>query len=214
MALENISAFARLAGVSRAAVYKAINRGRVIVDKNRQINTTNRLNADFLKSHKRDEKPAKSKTKPKRKTTTKPGSKPRPRPTRPKAKTSGQSLDLDDSEDGTTRSDAELQKTLAQITQIHVRTDKERQQLIDRDIVRNMLAKLSAIDVNELLTLGSNIAPEVAGLCGKEKPAIILKISKLIEDRCYRVLEHRQRQIKDFLEKMKAEQLDVEDPQE
>ena len=170
----------------------------------------------------RSKKKTAARAKPKRRTAkpAKPGppksaeakpKKPKPRAAIPLYGQGSSDNNGEDSEESPTRAQAELDKVYAQIDKYRVQTDKERQTLIDRDLVRVILAQLSAIDVNELLTLGSNIAPDVAGICGKEKPRIILKIQKLIEERCYRVLEHRKKKINEFLDRIKAEQIDETD---
>ena len=111
---------------------------------------------------------------------------------------------------GSARSNAELAQIEARIEKLQVGTAKERQELVDRELVRSLLGNLATIDQNELLTIPANVAPEVAGLCGTDDSKVVLKISKLIEKKLYGVLKHRARLLTDFLKRVKAEPLEPE----
>ena len=107
------------------------------------------------------------------------------------------------------RADAEFRQIEARIEKLQVGTARERQELVDRDLVRSLIGTLATIDQNELLTIPANVAPEVAGLCGADDSKIVLKISKLIEKKLYGFLKHRRRLLTDFLKKVKAEPLEA-----
>lgn len=108
---------------------------------------------------------------------------------------------------GQTRADAELRKVQAKTEQIEIKTAKDRQELVERSLVRWLFGILATIDQNEFLTIPANVASEIAGLCGKEDSKTVVKIAKLLEEKMYGVLQHRERVVKDFLEKVKAEPL-------
>lgn len=108
---------------------------------------------------------------------------------------------------GGSRANAELAQIEARIEKLKVGTAKERQELVDRELVRSLLGNLATIDQNELLTIPANVAPEVAGLCGTDDSKVVLKVSKLIEKKLYGVLKHRARLLTDFLKRVKAEPL-------
>ncbi len=111
---------------------------------------------------------------------------------------------------GGSRADAELAQIEARIEKLQVGTAKERQELVDRELVRSLLGHLATIDQNELLTIPANVAPEVAGLCGTDDSKVVLKVSKLIEKKLYGVLKHRARLLTDFLKAVKAKPLEPE----
>ncbi len=222
-----ITAFADFAQVSRTAVYRAIETGRLKRRKDGSLDTAQVSNAEFVRSHKQ-EKPTEPQQRKKKRARQKiPGTgeqkkqrrrcrKARPPQDVPYASPfedveepvggSGEDLHSIDK-----RYDAELRKTLSQIRKIDIASDEARRILVDRNLVRGVLGTLSQIDVNELLTMGANIAAEIAGICGTEDNKKIVKITKRIEGICYQILQHRQRVIKDFLRKVKIEVLATED---
>lgn len=218
MALLKIGEFATVAKVTRQAVYRAIRTGRLRRRKDGRFDTTHDLNREFVATHNRKvaiEAPKqRRKVKvPRTREKKKRGRKPRKAkrmadvpyqsPFTNKDEPPGGSGE--DLEDISARGQAELRKLLAQTRKYEIAADKDREILIDRQLVRRLLGTLSAVDVNELLTMGANVAPELAGLCGVEDNKIIMKVQKRIDELAYQLLQHRQRVIKDFLQKVRME---------
>ena len=73
--------------------------------------------------------------------------------------------------------DLEIQKLQATVNKLNIAVDTAREELVDRDIVRRMFGQIFQIDRNEFIPLAGNLAAEAAGLCGKEDPDIINKIT-------------------------------------
>lgn len=71
-----------------------------------------------------------------------------------------------------------------------------------------MLGQLSSIDRNEVLTIGGQLAPEIAGILGNGDAKEIQKIKDLIESKCYKAIQHKQALIGDFLKKILADSKD------
>jgi len=69
----------------------------------------------------------------------------------------------------------------------------KRQELIERKLVQTVFGKLYSIDKNEFLTLGDKLAPDIATLAGVNDPAVILQINERIEEECYKILAHIKR---------------------
>ena len=191
--LLDITAFASLAGVSRTAIYKAIKEGRVVRRKNKKIDIGNDLNKHFLSTHGKSKKKGKTGAK-----LTKPKLGNKSDTYRP------EEIDLS-TEVGKTRMEAELKKVQAAALHNEIKVKQDRSMLIDRRVVLQLIGIMAAIDTNELLTIPGNIAPEIAGVCGKEDNKTILKVSKKLETHLYGVLKHRKREINSWLKKIGAE---------
>jgi hypothetical protein len=98
-------------------------------------------------------------------------------------------------------------KALEQVRALKQKTDQARLKLIDRDLVARCFSKIYAVDVNELRTLGANLAPGLASIFGADRPDLILQAEQTIEAEVFKVLEHVKRIISDFLKSIKAEPL-------
>lgn len=215
MALLKLTAFAKLAGVSRPAIYKAVEKGQLTRRKNGKLDTKHVDNAHYLKTHGATKinppKPVKkkqSKKKSVKKTAKKKGNKNKNIDLPDLSELSNDSAEsiLDDiSGDGITRSAAELQKIKATIEHTVLKIKRERQELIDRSLVESLIAVISTIDTNELLTIPANVAPEIAGICGKSDNKTILKITQFLSKKTYAYLEHKKRILTDWLKRVDAE---------
>lgn len=86
--------------------------------------------------------------------------------------------------------------------------DIERETLIPRQFVRAILGKLVMIDVNEFLTLGNNIASEVAGMMGINDSKKIIKIGKFVDKKLYKIINHKKRLINKDLKKVNSEPIE------
>jgi len=96
-------------------------------------------------------------------------------------------------------------KTIEQIHALRIKTDKERQELIDRDLVRRLFSKMYLIDTNELKTLADKLPADIAGLAGIDDQKVIMEIGERIEREVYRSLAHIKRLINDLFEEIGAE---------
>lgn len=81
----------------------------------------------------------------------------------------------------------------------------KRGQLIDRTLVATVFGRLHQIDSNELRTLGSRLAPTVAGALGVETAEGMLEVERLIEAEVTKSLAHQKRLLSDFLADIGAE---------
>jgi len=87
----------------------------------------------------------------------------------------------------------------------------KRRELIERQLVQTIFGKLYSIDKNEFLTIGDKLAPDIATLASVDDPAVILQINERIEEECYKVLAHIKRIMGDFLESVGGELIEDEE---
>jgi len=80
-----------------------------------------------------------------------------------------------------------------------VERQQKRGELIERTIVKTLFGKIYQVDVQELRTLGSKIAPEVAGLMGIDDPSMILMVEQRIDGEILKSLAHIKHIIDEFL---------------
>lgn len=189
--LVGISAFAIMCGVSRTAIYKAIELGKVIRRKTGKIDSNNESNKLYLNSRKPNAVAAKRNVTKRNLENIKDAGTP-------------EEIDLD-AEVGSKRSKAELEKVQAEVIQKKLKIKADRSMLIERRLIMSLFGELAAIDTNEFLTIPGNIAPELAGICGRGDRETILKLSKKMEKHFYGVLQHRKRVLSDWLDTVKAE---------
>lgn len=90
-------------------------------------------------------------------------------------------------------------KVIEQIEQIRLRTQKERQLLVERDLVKRVFSKIYTIEVNELRIIGDTLAPEIASYFNSDDSEAILKTNQRIEKEIYKALNHIKRLISDYL---------------
>lgn len=102
---------------------------------------------------------------------------------------------------------AERLKIIAQIKQIQVKTEKDRGELISRELVSRFLGKMYTIDVNEFRPMGASLAPELAAIAGIDDSEKIIKIGERIEKEVFVILKHSKRLLKDFLTSLKVEKV-------
>lgn len=186
--------FAKLCGVSRQSISKLIKRGGLVARPDGKLDTDNIINQDYINKHK--EKAALLDSEPKNNKTNNNDS-----IKDCNAVQNEQSI-MDEYANICTKNDLETQKTMAQIMQIQVRTARERGELIDRDLVKKVFAKLFTIDTGELKTFGSKVAPEIASILGVSSSDGILKVKKCIDLKMNTILKHVQRVYTDSLKEM------------
>jgi hypothetical protein len=185
------SEFSRLAGVSRAAVTKAVQRGE-IVEVDGRIDITDPVNASYLASN-RDRRPKvdSAKSKPKKRNTTK------TKTDLPKFKPKKSKPDKDETPLNISPGDKEryeILKTQAQTASIQLKYAKELKILILRELVEGAFQRLYAVAVNYFLVLGDRLAPILASLCRETDQAVIIEMKSRIDKEVTRALEELKRQ--------------------
>lgn len=106
-----------------------------------------------------------------------------------------------------TKVEIEKIKLYEQVKSIRVKTQKERQQLVSRKLIRVVFGKLYEIDVNEFLTLKNKIVPDLAGIMGCTDPAVMLEAEKKIDEELWKVLKHIQHELNKFLKTINEDDL-------
>ncbi len=198
------SRFSKRAGVSRAAITRACQSGALVVRPDGKLDPENPVNRDYIVRNKNKDRKPKDKSSQDAKSS----------PAEPEIKNfalpsenmSGDELKhyLED----LSQNSVEKLKTITQIRQLQVKTKKERQELISRKLISKVFAKLYMIDVNELRTLGANLAPEIAAIAAIDDDEIIIKVGEAIEKEVFTVLQHVKRIINDFLKTIEATELE------
>jgi hypothetical protein len=218
----NQSEFARLVGVSKAAISKAIKGGRVIKDPSHGIDIDHPANVDYRNSQhdsrtrrkdsaRKPKKPKKAKPKPKKL----PPASDKAMPVEeveyyrePEHEALLETYDLNGNA-FIDRATADRLKVIEQARTLEIKRLKERGKLVDREHVSRIFNMLYKIDTGELRPLGDKLAPEVAAICGISGDSEIeRKISSYIEDEIYKTLEHIKRRINDGLADIEAEEIE------
>lgn len=230
----NQSQFAEKAGVSRAAVSKAIKKGRVIRDPDLGIDLSHAVNREYLNSEnasrtRRDNKgdrPGPKKAYPKPKPLKK--VKPKPKKLPPASDKAikledppfvGDLEDLEDYEqagyidiDGNLntidRISADRLKVIETIRLSKIKRETLRNKLVKRSWVTKVFNKLYQVDQGEFRTLGDKLAPDVTAICGVNDTKIEHKINERIDEEVFKVLNHVKRILNDALKEIEAEALD------
>lgn len=189
-----IKEFAELSGVSVRAIYKAITAGTLIRAENGQLDMVNPDNRAYM-SAERD--PVS------RKPAAVAGPVPiesggqAPHPQQPQAQ-KGQ----------LSKQDLDKLKTIAQVKQIQVKTDKDRKQLVSRDLVRMVFSRLYRVMVNQFQQLGPNVSPDVSAAFGIDDGEKMLASEEIINRAVFKTLQQVKRIIVDFLASVEAQPLD------
>ena len=105
------------------------------------------------------------------------------------------------------RNDLEKQKIIEQVLNYRVKTQQQRNELIDRSLVKRAWAKMYAVDTSELHPLGEKIASDIAALCKVEDTEIVLKIKHVIDSHIFKALQHSKRLMDDFLKKVGEDEI-------
>ena len=207
MKLVSKAEFARLAGVSTPAISKAIKDERIVIfGKGRlaKIDALHPINLQYINSIE-DHPTAGGK-----KSSSVPN-KPGPAPLPPIEVEDLTKLLDSDNLGALSKQSADRLKTIAQIKQIQINTEKLRNDLIPRVLVQRIISRLYTIDVNEFRTLGPNLAPEIAALASIDDSETIIKIEAIVEKEVYNILRHVKRLMDDFLKSVGAEEIPLEE---
>lgn len=233
MALLNFENFSKFVGVTRVTIQNAVRKGQLevtTVGEKKRVDTKNIQNKEFYAKHnngttrqpKRGEfLSAKEKFQktlaekknptPKIKGSTKPAKAKGTRTSKKKPEKTEKKLPKKSAdpppEKQTARYKLELKKTEAQLIKLEVETSEMRRQLISRTLIKALLGNFSQIDRNEILTIGDQIAPDILGMLGVDDHKMTKRVAKLIVDKCYKALLHKQRLTDKFLKEVKAGKL-------
>jgi hypothetical protein len=228
------SEFSKLAGVSRAAIGKAVKFKKLSLNKNKKIDPKHKLSVSYIKQQKQkgksksDSKKLDSKiikarnnliSKQSKKTTKKPSSKTGKNKKKPDdseepdvnkiineiGKVTEQDRIRDPGLKYLTKAELERQKIIEDILQRQIKNDKDREKLIDRDFVKRMFLELYNIDVNEFLQLPALLSSKVCTIFKDDDPKKIMQLNETIEKELYRSQKHIKKEIDKFLEKMQKD---------
>jgi hypothetical protein len=98
-------------------------------------------------------------------------------------------------------------KAIEAVKQAQIKNAKDRGQLISRDLVRQVLAQIFTIDVNEWRTLSANLTPELASVFGIHDAEKLIEAEARIDQEVFAILQHSKRITNDFLKSIEAEGL-------
>ena len=210
----NRAQFAKLAGVSRPGIKKAVDTGRVIVGPDGDVDPEHPTNAEYLKirqgagapdTRKREVKsePGTSRATGKTKSAPKPAG-----PAQP-----GQSAEIPehlralvDSGEislsqimSLSRPEVDKIKIYEQIKQTRVKTESTRRELISRKLIRVVFGRIYEIDQNEYLTIKDKVIPDIAAIFGCTDPEKMLEAGKRLDEELWKTLRHVQHVIDKFL---------------
>ena len=204
------SKFAAYCGVSRVAINKLLKKGALVARPDRKLDTENIINQDYILKHRKEpppfdsaqpQKPKKNKKSKINKKTKAPNYIPmEAMPPEDGNSNPGSSRDL--YKEILEKSVLETHKVLAQVRQLQVKTAKERGELIDRELIKKVFAKLYMIDTGELKTFGAKVSPEIASILGVSGNDDILKVKECIDSKMHTILKHVQRVYADALKEM------------
>lgn len=183
----NKSRFAAYAGVTKAAITKAVRDGRInIVDDD--IDPDHPSNVDYVDM-----------------TRARKGLKPLLRLTKDdlRPKKNYESVDEKENLDRIDTATATKLKLIEQIKHTNIKNLEMRRKLISRELVETVFNKLYLVDQNELKPIGQKIAPDIAAIFGSSDRDKILKAGDLIESEIYKSLKHIKRILDDFLKSTK-----------
>ena len=95
--------------------------------------------------------------------------------------------------------DVQKVRTIESALKTRVEREHKRRDLIERVLVRTVFGRLYQIDTQELRTIGSKLAAEIAGKLGVDDPAVILDVEQRIDGEILKSLAHIKRVLNDFL---------------
>lgn len=182
------SEFSRIAGVTRAAVTKAVRSG-ALIEEDGGIDITHPQNAAYLSSN-RDKRPnvgngkeKKDRPKPQRAPREPKPMKPKPRQYRPVS-----------SNGGMLKEEADVLRIQAQTANLQLKYAERLKVLVLRKDVEQVFQSLYAVAVNYFLVLGDRLSPVLASLCGVNDQETVIKMKDRIDKEVTRALEELKRQ--------------------
>lgn len=214
MRLLNKKQFAELAGVSRAAVGQACKAGALVIRPDGKLDIDTPVNKSYIEKHQakaRANKSKQSQSKTSSAAKQQPGISKEPQQIIEELLLPPENLGFDGLSrylEALSRGSADKLKIIEQIRQLQVKTKKERRELISRDLVSKVYAKLYMIDVNEWRALGANLTPEIAACASIDNNEVMIKIEQVIEKEVFVILQHVKRTMNDFLKEIEAKELE------
>lgn len=224
--LLKVVKFAEFVGISRQTVYNDIRSGKVKIRKDGYFDTLNPQNLEYIKKHNngREKQPnpeiysqPKKQRKSRAKNKIKKASIKKENIDKPKPKYESPFIEDDEpppvtgtidpfSLDMHTISQAELEKRkiVASIQEKTLKIDKERQEVVSRDLVSLLLARIVAVDVNEFIPLADSIVSEVAAIYGVNDAKKDKEASIFIRKKIFKSIEHKNKMINKYLKDIKA----------
>lgn len=210
MAFLTKSAFAKLANVSRQRIYKMCEIGHLTVRPDGKLDTVDQTNENYLeKTDRRDGRKERDKEKEK------PKQKSKKKSTKPKKQEEkiidnnrisnlsdffSNQIDLNGSLSDIKKIDLDKMKTAVTIEKDQIKRDKDRGQLIDRDLIKEFFGKLYSIDVNEFLQLSAALSSRICeGIFKTDDPEKLMEVSKLIDSELYKTQSHIQKKVDDLI---------------
>ena len=202
MRYETKTNFAKRAGISRQAVYKLLNEGKLTVGSTGKLDVMNKTNLEYLSSKKGGLIPNSKKPK---KQAIKEGKADRKTTNQPTKDNNDGIVELQGDLNTISHASANKLKTIESIRKIQIANDAARLELVSRESVKKVFSKLYQIDINQLRTLGPNLSPDIAALIGTDDNEIMLKISDLVDKEVFVILKQIKRLLNDFLKDIKSE---------
>jgi hypothetical protein len=193
--------------VSRVTIFKKVKAGILIKSErgidpdlptNREYEERCKMRLSAASEPKEVEKPAKKKPKSKSK---------------PKNGNGNGSLDSNSNGNGqlnlelVDRNEAERLKIIEQVLNYQIKTQKDRQELVERALVKRVWSKLYAVDTAELHPLGEKIGADLAAFFGHDDSEAKLKSKQLIDKHVFNALQHIKRLMDDFLKSVGEEEI-------
>jgi hypothetical protein len=120
-----------------------------------------------------------------------------------------QELDLSNLPDDLTtlsKYDLDRLKQVIGIQKEKVKTDKERETLIDRSIVFLFVSKIYEIDNNQFLQMGASITTKICkNVFGNDDSEKFAQVDEIINDELYKVQNYKKTEMNNFLNKLKLD---------
>lgn len=217
MKLITQSELSRIAGITRQAINKAIEKELLkIAPKSRgKINLHSKLTVEYLKKNSRQRRngirkksdgKSSSKKKPSNSVTREQKAQYEQDEIRKlKGFLSQESLQVNLS--AISRTAGEKLLILEKVKSLQIKTERERGDLVSKILITQFIGKLYTIDTNELQILGNKIAPEIAAICGVDNNRIITKVAEKLDKEIFKCLQHIKRLMNDYLTKIKSENI-------
>ena len=192
--------FSRMAGVTRAAISIALSKGRVVAEPDGAMNPKRKENAAYLTTAKRQRRQASGKN----------GATRAQKPSRVKrGRRKPRDPDDEDSEvgapaepltiDGESYGEAELRKMIADADLKEQKLAQDRGELLTRDDIKLVFARLYQVHASQLKTLAEKLGPDVAGAF-KLTDADTLRVQEIMSEEVIRALGQIKKEMNDYLD--------------
>lgn len=114
---------------------------------------------------------------------------------------------LDPEADATVyRNQIDVAKALEQMKGLQIKNEKERNELISRNLVKQFFSELYSVETTEFMTMAERMGPEIASLFGIDDPADVIEVGKHIQGEITKSLGHVEQVMEKFLKGFQVEQ--------